>query len=306
MKFHHVKYYEDLEDVVFLSDSVGFIGKSIDQRGREAITILQHTLNTTYECSWDKTELLFCIDGLGEFRPGTDLTAELDKLNSSTITIEATTLGFVEILYLVDSANQSSSVKEIQFLYVEPKKYNELRTVDNPLPHNFTLSKSLGRLIPLPGYTRNFSRRKLKTHLVVFLGFEPSRLGRVLEDDEGADISCYSLSIGLPAFVPGWEIHTLETNSDYLNTQNRQDIYYFSANSPYSAYRQIITVADSLDHDERLVLAPFGTKPAGIGVIAYAVKNKRDCGVIYDHPVRQEDRSVGVGRSHLYSCFIEK
>jgi len=244
--------------------------------------------------------MLFCIEAIGDFRPDGQLADAIRKSNRKKIVIETTTLGFVEILYLVDAAKASGIIEEIDFVYVEPEKYNEVKTVDNPLPHNFLLSKSLGRLIPIPGYTRNFTRRSLKTHLVAFLGFEPSRLGRVLEDDEGANFSCYSVGIGVPPFVPGWEVHTFETNSAYLVGSGIQNICYFSANNPFSAYTELQTLSKSLGSNERMVIAPFGTKPAGIGAIVYAVENKPDCGLIYDHPVRHNDRSVGIGQCHIF------
>jgi hypothetical protein len=94
----------------------------------------------------------------------------------------------------------------------------------------------------------------------------------------------------------------MDCNVEYLDHPRREDITFFSANNPQTAFDAIAEIARSLDDNERIVIAPFGTKPAGIGAIIYAVVNPDMCGIIYDHPLRQKDRSKGVGRCHLFQC----
>lgn len=301
MKFKKIEIFPDYANLKAEKFDIGFFGDEIDDRGRTASTYTKDASSSAFHCRWDKTDLIFCVDKQGEFKPY-ELSEFFKKLTASSVLIEATTLGFVEILYIVSALNECPTVSCINFLYIEPEQYNELDSVESPLPHSFSLSKSLGQLIPLPGFTKNFVRKNFRTHLMAFLGFEASRLGRVLEDDEGAGISKFSVGIGIPAFVPGWENHTMDCNIAYLDHPSREDITFFSANNPQTAFDAITAVAESLGEAERIVIAPFGTKPAGIGAIIYAVANPEMCGIIYDHPLRQKDRSKGVGRCHLFQC----
>lgn len=305
MKFEKVKFFNDPTSMQSEPADLGFYGSSVDERGEFAKNFLKEKANLSLNCRWDKVELLFCLGKDLELRPH-EISSQINELSPTRILIEATTLGFVEILFLVSAAKECPTVNEIEFIYVEPREYSEVTSIENPLPHNFALSKSLGQLIPIPGFTKNFARKNHQTHLFAFLGFEPARLGRVLEDDEGAGISKYSLGIGIPAFVPGWENHTTDSNSEYLDSPNREEIVLFSANNPQSAYDSLCEIADSLSDDERIVIAPFGTKPAGLGAIVYAVLHQDRCGIIYDHPIRQKDRSKGVGKCHLYKLPCTK
>lgn len=301
MKFKKIENFTSIHNVGAGSFDLGFYGDEIDDRGRSACVYTKNATTTSFHCRWDKTDLVFCVNKTDEFKPY-ELSDFFKGLKATSVLIETTTLGFVEILYIVSALNDCSSISCINFLYIEPEHYNEIDSVENPLPHNFALSKSLGQLIPLPGFTKNFARKNFSTHLIAFLGFEASRLGRVLEDDEGAAISKFSVGIGIPAFVPGWENHTMDCNVEYLDHPRRQDITFFSANNPQTAFESIAEVSQSLNDNERILIAPFGTKPAGIGAILYAVSNPDMCGIIYDHPLRQKDRSKGVGRCHMFQC----
>lgn len=301
MKFKKIENFTGITEISSGKFDLGFFGDEIDDRGQSACAYTMTAAATSFHCRWDKTDLVFCVNKIDDFKPY-ELADYFRKLNASSVLIETTTLGFVEILYIVSALNDCSSVSCVNFLYIEPEQYNEIDSVESPLPHNFSLSKSLGQLIPLPGFTKNFVRKNYSTHLVAFLGFEAARLGRVLEDDEGAAISKFSVGIGIPAFVPGWENHTMDCNVEYLDHPRRQDITFFSANNPQTAFESIAEISRSLDDNERILIAPFGTKPAGIGAIIYAVTNPEMCGIIYDHPLRQKDRSKGVGRCHMFQC----
>lgn len=301
MKFELIIYKDEPSLLTADRSAMGFVGTVVDQRGTFAKDFLSRHVDCVVSCRWDKVDMVFCTDDQTELRPH-EIAEFIGRTMPKRILIEATTLGFVEILLLVSAAAECPSVSQIDFLYVEPESYSEVVSIESPLPHSFALSKSLGKMIPIPGFTRNFARKNLDVHLVAFLGFEPSRLGRILEDDEGSTISRCTFGVGIPAFVPGWENHTIDSNAQYFEDPKREDTIFFSANNPQSAYDSVLSIAASLAPNERMVIAPFGTKPAGIGAIVYAVQNQEKCGVIYDHPIRQNDRSKGVGRCHLYRC----
>ena len=60
-------------------------------------------------------------------------------------------------------------------------------------------------------------------------------------------------------------------------------------------------------NDKQLVIAPIGTKPHSIGAIVFMVnsyyKNKK-VGVIYDFPIKKENRTDGIGLIHEYTINI--
>lgn len=301
MQIEKIRFFETKVEIPTQKYDLAFHGNNIDERGSWAVESISTQSSESLICLWDRLEMLISL-GTGEDMRPHELCDVLRSKAPESILLESTTLGFVEILLLLDAFQEVETIKTIDILYVEPESYLEEESSVDKNSHSFALSEKLGQLMPIPGYTKNFVRRGFSTHLIAFLGFEKARLGRVLEDDEGAGISHFSVGIGVPAFVPGWENHTLSMNVDYFEDSRREAIYYLAANNPYSAYKLISDVHKSLDITERIILAPFGTKPAGIGAAIFAVSHKNDCGLIYDHPTHRDKRSMGIGKVHIYSC----
>ena len=47
-------------------------------------------------------------------------------------------------------------------------------------------------------------------------------------------------------------------------------------------------------------IAPIGTKPHAVGALLYALEEKTNCQIIYDHPTPRKVGTSGIGKTHLY------
>jgi hypothetical protein len=56
--------------------------------------------------------------------------------------------------------------------------------------------------------------------------------------------------------------------------------------------------------DQRIKLAPIGTKPHGIGAMLIALKFPRNIELVYDSPKRKLQRTEGVG--NIIECLVSK
>ena len=58
------------------------------------------------------------------------------------------------------------------------------------------------------------------------------------------------------------------------------------------------------NHKPYMIVAPLGTKPHAIGAILYAIKNDDRVELIYDNPIRNVERTSGIGR--ILICNVTK
>jgi len=293
----------DIKDFNLEKYDLVFNGIGLDLRGKEACKFTSGNSKKLIECDYNPVEFIFETKNDGEYKPS-ELVDLFNKYNPKTILLEGTTLKFSELLIILSTALKCDSVKKISFTYIEPKEYKLKLNTEYPMPHRYDLTSGFGRLYPIPGFTKDFSRKGYSAHLIAFLGFEKTRFGRVVEDDEGANIDKFSLIMAIPPFCPGWENSSLEHNSEYFINDRYEDVYFVPANNPSSAYNLLKKVQKSLGEKEKMIIAPFGTNLSAIGAAVYASENQSICGVIYDHPRNQDGRSKGIGISHLYT--IEK
>ena len=136
---------------------------------------------------------------------------------------------------------------------------------------------------------------------VVFLGYEEARLRRAFEELQMVSAAKTSITVGVPAFKAGWEMDAMANNITVIREHNiRGGVHYCGAENPVAVFELLSEVYRGLDNGERLVLAPIGTKPHGIGAALFAAE-RRDVGIIYDHPQRTKNRSSDIGHWHLYT-----
>jgi hypothetical protein len=115
------------------------------------------------------------------------------------------------------------------------------------------------------------------------------------------DAECASVAFGVPAFKAGWEIDSMANNISVIRDQRiRGDVYFCGAENPKAVFELLNNVYGGLSRNERLILAPIGTKPHGIGVALFAAI-RRKVGILYDHPRPAKDRTSQLGHWHLFS-----
>ena len=93
----------------------------------------------------------------------------------------------------------------------------------------------------------------------------------------------------------------IANNIAVVREQNiRGGVYFCGAANPAGAMDVLSQIKCSLGANERMFVAPIGTKPHGIGVRIFAATTT-GVGIIYDHPNRIPQRSDSIAHWHLFS-----
>lgn len=228
----------------------------------------------------------------------------IEKLIFDTIYLDATSLGFAELLLLLDGINKSNKIRTVKIIYAEPEKYaKKERSLQDD---EFDLTNSFKNSRKIPPFSLMIdSSSGSKAELIVLLGFENDRLGRILENDDGAIYEKITPVVALPAFTPGWENISLRRHHSVLNKLNQLE--FSPANNPYETY-EILKKIKNNSRYTNLIIAPIGTKPHGLGAIVFLINSKEkklNIGIVFDFPIKKEDRTDGLGKIHIYTVMVK-
>ncbi|QKI90058.1 hypothetical protein [Thiomicrorhabdus xiamenensis] len=238
----------------------------------------------------------------------------ISEVAGKSVLIECTTIDFVELTFILKQLY--GKVDAIDFLYLSPDSYGKGFS-PSINTHDFQLSDSFKKSMPVPGFTPMLGSHGSKVSLVAFVGFEGSRVGRVLNDDENATIKNLLIAFAVPPFQSGWENHSIFQHAQFLEESVCGEAEFISAYSPLSTY---VFLADRIEpvieDNDVLQIAAYGTKPSSIGASVYAVEKLLEqnekmlagdfSGILqislqYDFPNKSSHRSSGVGNVYLYS-----
>ena len=278
---------------------VAFYGRDdLDDRSRHSAALARAAAKKSFQVRYDPSKFsltvgdeVFKVDNLEDlFR----------RFRAQSLVIDATTMEFPEILYILSAYRLQPTRPRCGFFYVEPEGYKQRSENMSVVPGNaFDLSERFLGNLQLPPFTRLLSNAN-KAHLVAFLGFEGDRLMRVLDADDGHFYEKVSIVFGIPPFQPSWDLHALMANSSLLERQNTA-VLYCGANNPRAAYMLLKDAHAGMvsGRTNRLSVAPFGTKPMALGAALFRLDHDV-LSPIFDHPVRKPDRTYGVHRRHWY------
>lgn len=230
-----------------------------------------------------------------------DLDVLVACISKGLTLLDATTLGFVEICLCLRALKEFGS-GELRLLYAEPKGYqHSIRSRGVLHNRDFALSDMSHPFMAVPGSTILMNRSKSSKALII-VGYEGDRLQQFIEQNALSGHDCHVL-FGVPAFYPGWESNSFANTVSELNERQISSVFFAGATNPLAAYEMINSIHTTLQIDERLIIAPIGTKPHGIGAALYACFND-NVGLVYDHPQKTKGRTDGIGKWHLYEITI--
>ncbi|MBQ0832841.1 hypothetical protein [Marinobacter sp.] len=224
------------------------------------------------------------------------LTQEILKLDFVNVAIDITSLGFVELLVILRWF-KNSDFAILGAVYGEPKSYKPRADYMSDFGHHeFDLTSHSGGFKAIPGFSKAISSGT-KATLIALLGFERSRLGQLIQLDEGAYIGKVLPIFGTPSYKVGWDKHcffqNIETIKNCCGSPN-----FVSSYSPYDLIETLKYIKECFPEEE-LMIAPFGTKPLSLGAAIF-LSNNSDTTLKYDHPIKKQSSSSGVARIHLY------
>ncbi|WP_411953166.1 hypothetical protein [Aeromonas caviae] len=227
------------------------------------------------------------------------------------ILIESTSLDLPEIIYILTGIIKSNIKPKVDIIYLEPDDYNREYS-QGVKEQEFHLSEKINRFKSLPLFSINTSQSD-KAMLVVTLGFESSRFGQLLSEDDGSSFRQIEAFIGVPAYKPGWENRCLYKHMKYLTTDTTT-LRMFPASNPFAFIQQLDDLI-SESNRRKLLFVSMGTKPAAIAISIFLINNKfkiedehehsSQLGALYDFPVKSKNRSLGVGKIYKYTLSIK-
>lgn len=185
---------------------------------------------------------------------------------------------------------------DLRVVYVEPLKYrfNVIRT-EGEL---FDLTKGFLGVQPLPGFASLAEPDEQDFKFIPLLGFEGPRFARMLEVVQPAPEMTVPV-IGVPGFQPEFVFHAYLGNRLPLQTTSSwRSVRFSTANCPFDLFYLLEEIASQ--GDNFLKVAPIGTKPHGLGAILFAIANPDRVEILYDYPVRREERTEGKARLLVY------
>lgn len=278
------------EDISLQSGSILFHGDSVDDRGQSSTNIENPNISKRIIVNYDYENMEISVG---------DKTINADQANDlfepyfqeGSIVLDATTLGFSE-LFLAIKSLVDLNINRFLIIYVEPSNYS--RTM--PGADSFALSELNAGYKPIPKSIIDLAENNVKAG-VFFLGFEPERIERAFEEYQMLSTKDIKVVFGIPAFQPGWELNSIVP---HLSAIEKCDIAYCAANDPSSAYDTLEETRLSLDRDEKMFIAPIGTKPCGVAAALFASLHSSQVGLLFDHRKKKNKRSEGVNIWHGY------
>ncbi|MEV4737577.1 hypothetical protein MRBLWO14_002471 [Microbacterium sp. LWO14-1.2] len=180
-------------------------------------------------------------------------------------------------------------------LYAEPQDY---RKHDQEPGSLYDLSSNRG-IEPLPGFARIGRRADDRGTFAPLLGFEGARLQHIFDQEE-VDSRVTSPVVGIPAFRLEYSMQSYIANKETLDRDRMEDrVEFAAAHCPFEAYQALERIHHSAG-SRYLRVAPIGTKPHALGAVLYAIDHMDAVELIYDHPVRTANRTVGSRSMYVY------
>lgn len=273
-----------------------FHGEAVDDRGAEAMLHAKKWSDNLHIIRYFPDT--HGVEIGGRIISSDNFTEAFSSFVDKRISLEATTLGFVELL-LCYRALYELKIANVDTIYIEPKSYRSTPSGKLLERRDFELSDAVPGFQAVPGNGVLLNDRRPDKG-VFLLGYEDSRLRRAFEDLQMIKPRLSSITFGVPAFNPGWEMDAIANNITVIVEQGiRGGVYFCGAENPLAVVELLEELYGGLRAPERLFVAPIGTKPHGIGAALFASKHP-DVGIIYDHPKRKDNRTSYTKSWHLF------
>lgn len=282
-------------DLQLPDDMILLHGEELDERGESACGCAPKDARVMLSFGVDDMSLT-----VGSETKSSDLAVELlSGYDWRKVFLEATTLGFAE-LFCAANALLASGATTVNIIYVEPGEYTRVSKGAD----QFALSEPTRGYVAIPNAIVDLSSEEVEAG-VFFLGFEPERLDRALEEYQMIASKDVKLVFGIPAYHPGWELDAIIPHLPALE-QHKLQLDYCSANDPEAAFECLERTRDALGVDKRMFVAPIGTKPCGIASAIFASVYPEQVGLLFDHPRRKQKRSMGVDLWHRFTVTVDR
>jgi len=293
--------YSKVDDFIPEGGSAYLSGTSVEQRSEHAQAWESRATDVEFVRVIEQNTTNFTVSLKGQdlrvsLRSESQLQNFLRNVDQSTLYIDITGLGHHVWAPLLRAALHVG--KLVKAVYVEPSGY---RFNPNPMEGDiFDLSVRIKGISPIPGFASLTESDEENVCFVPLLGFEGTRFAHIIEEVQPLNERVIPV-IGVPGFLPQYPFHTYHGNQLPLtNTEAWRNVRFAIANCPFSLFYTLEDIAADFPQS-LLKIAPIGTKPHGLGAVLYALARPKQVELIYDHPIRKEERTEGSARLLVYN-----
>jgi hypothetical protein len=295
---HFTDLYDPLDLFMPSKDSVFISGLSVEERSEHVTDLQARATDTAFVEIVNQQPMSFDIAG-GE----ADIALRSERSLEEFWLTHARGTSYLDITGLshqIWASLVAAAVRmrlPLRVVYVEPKKYRFKEiAAEGEL---FDLSKGFSGIAPLPGFASLAQPDDDETLFVPLLGFEGQRYAHMLEEIQPLRERVIPV-IGVPGFRPEFVFYAYHGNKGPLSGSDAwQEVRYATANCPFNLVYLLEYLLESRPNDF-LKVAPIGTKPHGLGAALCAIAHPDRVEIVYDHPVRRDERTRGKARLLVY------
>lgn len=273
---------------------IAFIGESTDDRSIASIDYSKNSSERSIFIDYNPIELAIKIEN--EEYLCHQLEEYIGRLKVKSILLDGTSLSVPTIALLCKALFNFRKVK-LSILYVEPESYS-IESSSSLNKRRFNLSTKYLGYKGIPSITKSLDIED-DNCIVFFLGFEGTRLETALEELNIVPSDC-SLIFGVPSYKAGWETSAFDNNIKSIGDHDLDGrVYFCGADNPDSVIYELKQIRENIGDETKITLIPLGSKPHSIGALLFNSWDKNST-IIYDHPIKQDNRSKKTGAFHLY------
>lgn len=215
------------------------------------------------------------------------------QVGFKNVLVDLSSLSHTVIMVLTKILMVQVVPKSLFVSYIRPQYYHS--QVEDV---GFSLCEKILGVNSVPGFTKRESKNQT---LCAFIGFEGVRLKSILESTY--NVQRFVPIVAFPSGSPQWFNITMWNSMDVLQSADLNVTIYKCYSE--SIFEAINLLEKILKNDEKIVLAPLGTRPHSMASAIYASKHS-NVRIIYDYVVERECRAIGIGHITIYhlSSFL--
>lgn len=210
------------------------------------------------------------------------------------VLLDMSSLDHVLIMFLTKQLVQQVVPRALFASYIRPEQYSsQVGSV------GVSLSTQVLAIEAVPSFAK---RECDKQTLCAFLGFEGVRLKSVLETVHNVDR--FIPVVAFPVGAPQWYNVAMWNSMDTLQSECTDA--HISKCFSESVFEAVDILQQNIHSDEKVVLAPLGTRPHSMACALFACQHPHTR-IIYDYVVEYSHRAIGIADITVYhlSSFLK-
>lgn len=214
-------------------------------------------------------------------------------VDEKNVLLDMASLDHVLIMFLTKQLIMQVIPRSFFAAYIRPERYNYQNG-----DINFSLSSQVLAVEAVSGFAK---RESEKQTLCSFLGFEGIRLKNILETVH--NVEKFIPVVAFPSGAPEWYNTTMWNSMDTLQSECKDSAVQKCFSE--SVFEAVELLRHNIMQEEKLVLAPLGTRPHSMACAIFACEHP-NTRIIYDYVVEHQHRAIGISDITIYhlSSFL--